>query len=131
MKFLTKIEPQAYALLRITSGFMFALHGVQKIFGLLTERPAIAPADYLTQRGLAGWIELVAGALIMLGVKTREAAFISSGTMAVAYFQAHWKFQLGGQFFPIVNRGELAALYCFVFLLIAAKGSGIWALKKD
>jgi putative oxidoreductase len=128
MKFLSKIEPQAYALLRIMSGFMFGLHGVQKVFGQLTQRPT---PDFGTQAWLAGWIELVAGVLLMLGVKTREAAFISSGTMAVAYFQAHWKFQLGEQFFPVVNRGELAALYCFVFLFIATKGSGIWALKRD
>lgn len=128
LKTLSKFEPQAYALLRIVSGFMFSLHGVQKVFGQLTDR---MPPEFGTQAWLGGWIELVGGILVMLGLKTREAAFLSSGTMAVAYTQFHWKFAGGAEFFPVVNRGELAALYAFVFLLIATKGSGIWALKKD
>jgi putative oxidoreductase len=66
----------------------------------------------------------------MLGVQTRWAAFICSGEMAVAYFQFHWKFQTGAAFFPIVNRGELTALYCFVFLLIACKGGVKWRLDR-
>jgi len=74
---------------------------------------------------------MLGGVLVMLGLKTREAAFLSSGTMAVAYIQFHWKFASGAAFFPVVNQGEAAALYCFVFLLIAAKGSGMWALKRD
>lgn len=128
LKFLSGFEPQAYALLRIMSGFMFSLHGVQKVFGQLTDRPT---PDFGTQAWLGGIIELVGGVLIMLGLKTRVAAFISSGTMAVAYIQFHWNFAFGEAFFPVINRGELAALYCFVFLLIAAKGSGIWAMKRD
>lgn len=128
LSFLKKYESESYALLRIVSGFMFALHGVQKVFGQLTDRPV---PEFGTQMWLGGVIELIGGLLVMLGVKTREAAFLSSGTMAVAYTQFHWKFAFGQEFFPVVNRGELAALYCFVFLLIAVKGSGIWALKRD
>lgn len=129
MKKLSGFEPQAYALLRIVSGFLFMGHGLQKALGLLTDSPPASLDD--PQRWLGGWIELIGGALVMLGVKTREAAFLSSGTMAVAYIQFHWKGALGPDFFPVVNRGGYAALFAFVFLYIATKGSGIWALKKD
>lgn len=128
LKALSKYEAEAYALLRILSGFMFSLHGAQKALGILTDRPM---PPFLSQGWWGGWIELLGGLLIMLGVKTREAAFLSSGTMAVAYIQFHWKLALGRDFLPGINGGEMAALYCFVFLLIATKGSGIWALKKD
>jgi putative oxidoreductase len=83
-----------------------------------------------SQLWFAGIIELIGGLAVMLGFKTRLAAFICSGEMAVAYFQAHWKFQIGPQFFPIVNQGELAALYCFVFFYIACKGGVKWSLDK-
>ncbi len=66
----------------------------------------------------------------MVGFRTREAAFLCSGTMAVAYFQFHWKFQIGPQFFPAINKGELAVLYCFVFLCIACRGGVKWSLDK-
>jgi putative oxidoreductase len=126
MKQLEKFSNEAYALLRIVSGFMFLFHGAQKVLGVLTiMQPAIG-----SQLWIGGVIELVGGIMIMLGFKTRWAAFICSGEMAVAYFQFHWKFQMGREFFPIVNQGELAALYCFVFLLIATKGAGMWSLDK-
>ena len=126
MKELGKYESQAYALLRIVAGFMFSLHGAQKVLGVLAEmQPAIG-----SQLWIGGVIELVGGLAIMLGLGTRWAAFICSGEMAVAYFQFHWKFQMGALFFPIVNKGELAALYCFVFMLIACKGGGKWSLDK-
>ena len=111
-----------YALMRIVFGFLFIFHGLQKIFGLFGGRTA----ELLSLRGLAGAIEIVAGALIMAGLFTRPAAFIASGQMAAAYFMSH---QPAG-FWPIQNRGELAALYCFAFLYIAARGTGAWGLDK-
>jgi putative oxidoreductase len=126
VKQLAKYESQAYALMRIVAGFMFSFHGAQKVLGMLAEmQPAIG-----SQIWIGGVIELVGGLAIMLGLRTRWAAFICSGEMAVAYFQFHWKFQMGSAFFPIVNKGELAVLYCFVFLLIACKGAGRWSLDK-
>ena len=127
MKALARFSDHAYALLRIVSGFMFAFHGVQKVFGVLTtHQPAVG-----SQIWIGGVIELLGGLAIMLGIRTRWAAFLSSGTMAVAYCQFHWKFQLGSAFLPGVNDGELAALYCFVFLFIACRGTGIWGLEKN
>jgi putative oxidoreductase len=126
MKWLEKYADYAYALLRIMTGFMFLFHGAQKILGVLSEfRP---PAG--SQLWFGGIIELVCGLAVMLGFKTRAAAFLCSGTMAVAYFQFHWKFQMGSNFFPAINKGELAALYCFVFLYIACRGGVKWSLDK-
>jgi putative oxidoreductase len=126
MKRLEKYADCAYALLRIVAGIMFAFHGAQKLLGVLGgPRPPVG-----SQLWIAGIIELFGGLAVMLGLGTRVAAFLCSGEMAVAYFQAHWKFQLGSQFFPIVNKGELAILYCFVFLLIASKGTVKWGLTK-
>lgn len=115
---------RAYAVLRIVSGLLFAFHGVQKVFGVLTEFvPKVG-----SQVWIGGMIELVAGLAIALGAFTRWAAFLASGTMAVAYFQFHWKFQGGSQILPGVNKGELAVLYCFLFLLMACKGAGPWSV---
>ena len=126
MKWLEKYADYAYALLRIMTGFMFLFHGIQKILGVLSEfRPPVG-----SQLWFGGIIELVCGLAVMLGFKTRAAAFICSGTMAVAYFQFHWKFQMGPNFFPAINKGELAALYCFVFLYIACRGGVKWSLDK-
>ena len=126
MKELAKHQNQAYALLRIMAGFMFSFHGAQKVLGVLAEmQPAIG-----SQIWIGGVIELVGGLAILLGLGTRWAAFICSGEMAVAYIQFHWKLQMGTAFFPIVNKGELAVLYCFVFFLIACKGAGIWSLDR-
>jgi putative oxidoreductase len=127
MKFLSKYTEQSYAILRIVIGVLFFFHGLQKAFGVLAE--AAKPIG--SQLWVGGVIELIAGALIVIGFKTRWAAFIASGMMAVGYLQFHWKFQFGPEFFPIVNRGELAVIYCFVFLLIACRGAGIWAVDKD
>ncbi|MGH7149835.1 MAG: DoxX family protein, partial [Planctomycetota bacterium] len=111
MKWLERYADHAYALLRIAAGFMFSFHGAQKILGILSDfRP---PAG--SQLWFGGIIELLGGLAVMVGFRTRAAAFLCSGTMAVAYFQFHWKFQFGRNFFPAVNQGEMAALYCFVF----------------
>jgi putative oxidoreductase len=118
-----RMQEPAYAALRIVAGLMFSLHGAQKILGWLTTRPTAAVGS---QSWVGGVIELVGGVLIAVGLFTRAAAFLASGTMAVAYVQFHWKLDLTAfKWLPIVNRGELAALYCFVFLFIAARGAGL------
>lgn len=119
--FMRDYEHQTYALLRIVAGFLLLWHGLQKLFGFPGEGPP-AP-DFV--RFVAGPIELIAGLFVMIGFATRWAAFLCSGLMAAAYWMAH-----GTQHpLPIVNRGELAALYCFVFLFIAARGPGIWSVE--
>lgn len=113
----------AFVLLRVVAGLAFAQHGVQKLFGLLGGNGV----PLISLMGLAGAIELVCGLLIALGLFTRWAAFIASGEMAFAYFMRH----ASAGFFPIQNRGELAVLYCFIFLYIAARGGGRWSLGRD
>ena len=126
MTFLSRFTEPSYALLRIVSGAIFSFHGVQKIFGILTDhQPPLG-----SQLWIGGMIELICGLMIVAGFKTRFAAFLSSGTMAVAYFQFHWKFRMGPEFFPAINGGDAAILYCFVFLYIACRGGGIWAFDK-
>lgn len=126
MNWLAKYADHAYALLRIVTGFLFSFHGAQKILGVLTAtQPPVG-----SQLWFGGIIELVGGLAVLLGFKSRVAAFICSGTMAVAYFQFHWKLQGGPALFPAINKGELAVLYCFVFLLIACRGGVKWCLDK-
>jgi uncharacterized membrane protein YphA (DoxX/SURF4 family) len=84
-----------------------------------------------SQLWIGGLLELLGGAAILLGYRTRLAAFLCSGEMAVAYMQFHWKGHFGRGFFPALNHGELAALYCFVFLFVATQGSGKWALDRS
>jgi len=127
MQWLGKFSDAAYALLRIAAGFMFAFHGAQKILGVMSD---FQPPMW-SQLWFGGLIELLGGLAVLVGFKTRLAAFLCSGTMAVAYFQFHWKFQGGQQFFPAINEGELAALYSFVFLLIACRGGVKWSLDKS
>ena len=118
---LSRYAPYVYALLRIVVGVLFAMHGSQKLFGVPGDKP---PVELVSLMGLAGIIEFAGGLLIALGLFTRPAAFICSGTMAVAYFMAH-----GLQHpLPIINQGEPAVIYCFVFLYIWAHGPGIWSL---
>jgi putative oxidoreductase len=125
MNFMRGFESQTYALLRMVAGFLFLWHGVQKLFGFPPdERIAGAPAFILWT---AGPIELIGGTLIMIGLFTRWAAFLASGLMAFAYWMAHGP----NHILPLVNQGELAVLYCFVFLFIAARGPGIWGVDSD
>ena len=125
-RWLGRYSAYIYALLRMVAGFLFFQHGLQKLFGMPGPQP---PVDVMTQVGLAGVIELIGGALIAVGLFTSPVAFIASGEMAIAYFQMH----APRGFWPLVNGGELAALYCFLFLYFAAVGSGKWsvdALRK-
>ena len=124
MKWLEKYGDYAYALLRIVSGAMLSFHGMQKIFGVFSAfHPAVG-----SQIWCGGIIELAGGLAISLGFLTRCAAFVCSGLMAVAYAQFHWKLQLDSRFFPAINKGELALLYCLVFFFIACRGAGSWSL---
>jgi putative oxidoreductase len=117
----SRLTDPAFALLRVASGLLFAQHGLQKVFGLLGGT-RVAPASEL---GLAGFIELICGVMIAAGVFPRWAALIASGEMAFAYFTRHAPQAL----WPVVNRGELAVLYCFIFLYIAARGGGRWTIR--
>lgn len=118
----------AGAALRIVAGAMFACHGAQKILGFLATNPQPAVGS---QVWFGGLIELVGGALIALGLFTRPAALLASGTMAVAYFQFHWKLVTDHwKFLPIVNGGEPAVLYCFVFLVFAVSGAGAFSIDS-
>ncbi|HEV7383855.1 MAG TPA: DoxX family protein [Phenylobacterium sp.] len=118
MRFLERYTEPIYAVFRIVFGLLFASHGAQKVFGLLGGPKAGPPLMVV-----AGWIELVTGILIAVGLFTGIAAFIASGEMAVAYFMAH----APNGFWPLVNHGEAAVLYCFAFLYMASRGSGLWS----
>ncbi len=114
----------AYVLLRVVAGLLFAIHGVQKLFGVLGGFQP--PAG--SQLWVGALIELVTGLAIAAGAFTPWAAFLASGTMAVAYVQFHWKLALGEAFFPAVNKGELALLYALLFLYVACRGGGRWSV---
>ena len=125
-RILTPGTGAAYAFLRVVTGLLFAFHGMQKLFGYQF------PAEYLPKIGSQGWIgaiiELATGLLIAAGAFTSWAAFLASGTMAVAYTQFHWKFAVGPNFFPPINKGELALVYSVLFLYFACVGGGKWSL---
>ena len=121
--FLADYSSYCYALMRIVVGFLFLWHGSQKLFGFPIGMPAGVP-PFITY--VAGSIELIGGILVMIGLFTHWAAFITSGQMAVAYWMAHGTKAL----LPIQNNGELAVLYCFVFLFIASQGGGIWSIDS-
>lgn len=118
--FMGSYQGQTYALMRIVLGFTFLFHGTQKLLDFpipATEMPAFV-------KYIAGAIELVGGALVMIGLVTGWAAFLCSGLMAVAYWMAH-----GMQaWLPFQNQGELAVVYCFAFLYISARGAGMWSI---
>lgn len=119
---LSRVEGPVYAALRIVAGLMFAVHGAQKLLGVLGGRQA----ELFSQMWIAGVIELVGGVLVAVGFMASPVAFICSGQMAVAYWTAH----APQSTWPIQNGGELAALYCFVFLYIAARGAGRWSIDR-
>lgn len=133
-KLLSPLSERVYAMLRIMAGLMFSFHGMQKVLHLFPGKNP--PPEVFTQIWVGGVIELVCGLAIAVGFLTSWAAFLASGQMAVAYFQFHYKIgeftsktHLGSSFFfPGVNGGEMAVLYCFIFLLMACKGSGPWSL---
>ena len=125
--FMQAYTNQTYALLRIFTGLTFLFHGTQTLFALpIPIPPPIAEQMPPFVVPVAGPIELIGGLLVAVGLFTRWAAFLCSGLMAAAYWMAH-----GTQaFFPIVNQGDLAIMYCFAFLFISAQGSGVWSVDE-
>jgi putative oxidoreductase len=119
-KLVAPFAPHAYAILRIIAGLLFVCHGGQKVFGWFGGQPVPLASLF----GVAGMLELVLGVLIAIGLLTGTVAFIASGEMAVAYFMGH--FPKG--FWPLENQGEPAVLFCFIFLYMATRGSGIWSV---
>jgi len=115
--------PRLLSVLRIITGFLFIEHGGQKLFAFPPSGHG-GPVPLLSLFGLAGMLEFFGGLLILLGLFTRPVAFILAGEMAVAYFMVH----APGGFWPLLNKGELAVLYCFVFLYLAAAGGGVWSI---
>jgi putative oxidoreductase len=119
-----RAQPAAETLLRVSSGLMFAFHGAQKLFGVyVAQKPAV-----FSQLWIGGVIEIVCGALVAVGFLTPVWALLASGTMVVAYTQYHWKLQLDRNFFPTVNKGELALVYAAVFLFFGARGGGRYSV---
>ncbi len=125
-RFLQPRMEAAFALLRVVVGALFAFHGCQKIFGLLSNSQP-PPGSQLW---IGGLIELTTGTAICLGLFTSWAAFLASGTMAVAYVQFHWKLSFGERFFPAINQGELALVYSLLFLYMACRGPGPWSIDQ-
>ncbi|MDR1990324.1 MAG: DoxX family protein [Acidobacteriaceae bacterium] len=117
-----RLTDVTYALMRSVVAALYVCHGVQKIFGLLGAHAVASSPLFMA----AGWIELIAGTLILVGLFTRAAAFLASGQMAYAYFTVH----APGAFWPIVNQGELAVAYCFVFLYVCTCGAGVISLDS-
>jgi putative oxidoreductase len=118
--------PRLLSILRIMSGLMLLEHGTAKLLKFPTVQ-TMASLNLSSMPGIAGFFELIGGALLVLGLFTRPVAFILAGMTAVAYFTAH----APRGFFPILNGGELAALYCFAFLYLAAAGPGPWSLDAQ
>jgi putative oxidoreductase len=116
-------RPRLLSIMRIVTGFLLMQHGGQKIFGY--PAPQRSEFDLFSLTGVAGSLELIGGFLIVIGLFTRPTSFLLSGLMAFAYFIAH----APKGFWPILNGGELAALYCFVFLYLAAAGAGVWSVE--
>jgi putative oxidoreductase len=115
-RWLERYSEPLYAVMRLMVGLLFACHGAQKLFGVLGGHSQLADPKLLA----AGIIEFVGGGLVALGLWAGYAAFIASGYIAIVYFTVH----APSGFWPIVNKGELAVLYCFVFLYVASRGSG-------
>lgn len=122
-RYLGKYSDLLYTALRIVAGLLWAQHGAQKLFGVFGATGRATAPLMMT----AGAIEFFGGLAIALGVFTSWVAFVAAGEMAVAYFRAH----LPQGFWPIVNRGELAVLYCFIYLYVASRGGGRFTLTRD
>jgi putative oxidoreductase len=124
---LAPYAPAAYTLLRVFAGLLFAFHGAQKLFNWYM--PFEIPVG--SQVWIGGIIELVTGLAIAAGVRTTWAAFLASGTMAVAYIQFHWRFDFGDKFLPAVNQGEPALINALLFLYIACRGGRpLWSSRR-
>jgi putative oxidoreductase len=122
---LARYEPQLRSLFRIMAAFTFSLHGFQKFFGWFGGIGGHSvPVN--TMLGMAGLIESIGGPLIILGLFTRPVAFVLSGEMAIGYFRTH----APRGFWPLLNGGELAVFYCFMFLWLSAAGAGPWSLDR-
>lgn len=117
-------QSRMLSVFRIVSALLFMQHGSQKLLVYPVSEPGGEPVALLSIMGLAGFLELVGGAFLAVGLFTRPVAFLLAGEMAVAYF---WRHAPAG-FWPVLNRGELAALYCFAFLYICFAGPGTWSL---
>jgi putative oxidoreductase len=118
--------PRLLSVLRIIVGFLLMPHGAQKLFGFLATSPMMGPYPVGSLMGVAGVLEFFGGLLFLIGLFTRPVAFILCGLTAVAYFMAH----APGGFWPLQNKGELAVIYCFVFLFFAVAGGGVWAVDR-
>jgi len=119
MNFLNRFADPVYCIMRLIVGLMFACHGAQKILGWFA-RPGQSPEPPDMMMTIGGWIELICGLLVAIGLLMRPATFLASGMMAVAYFMAH----AGGGFFPIINRGEMAVVYSWLFFFMVFYGPG-------
>lgn len=119
------LEPHLLSLLRLVVGLLYTEHGMAKLFGF-PHGPGAHTVALFSLLGLAGVLETFGGFLVAIGLFTRPAAFILSGEMAVAYFKAHFPLS----FFPLLNGGEAALLYCFIFLYISLVGGGAWCLDR-
>jgi putative oxidoreductase len=126
MGFLDKFSGPLLSILRIVTALLFMEHGTRKFFAFPPNAEASSPPEAMSLIWFAGALELVGGALLALGLLTRPVAFVLSGQMAVAYWMAH----APQSFYPILNGGESAILFCFIFLYIAAAGGGPWALDR-
>jgi len=124
-RFVDRWSPRLLSVLRIVTGFLYAQHGAQKLFGFHAP-PQMPVAPLFSFMGFAGFLEFFGGILVILGLFTRPVSFILSGQMAVAYFMVH----APKGFWPMANGGDLAALWSFLFLYLAAAGGGVWSLDR-
>ena len=123
--FMSRWTPQLLSVLRIVSAYLFLLHGTAKLLGM-PQVAMFANLQIMSLSGIAGILELVGGVLLLLGVFTRPVAFVLSGEMAFAYFIGHAS--RGNPLFPLMNQGEAAVLFCFIFLYLSAAGPGPWSV---
>jgi putative oxidoreductase len=125
--FMADWAPRVLSMLRIVAGLQFLEHGTQKFLSFPPRAAGAAAPDLMSLFGVQGCLEVVGGVLIILGLFTRPVAFILAGDMAVAYFYAHYP----RNFFPAINAGDAAILFCFVFLYLATAGGGVWSIDAN